>query len=153
LLQFFLFAICIQMAKRKKSQQTLRKDPEVSRTVQVIRSKSGNAQLVEKLYVEFYQSVKDLLQKDGVSASNVIILIDQAMRVVGKSKTLEGPEKKALVITLVQRLIEESNLKPEDRAVVRLLAERALDPTIDQLFAMAPKVYGKVKNKCLSWCN
>jgi hypothetical protein len=107
---------------------------------------------VDTLYSELKKSIEKYLSEGGVSAANIIIIIDTAMKLAAKMKTLTGPEKKAVVIAVILRLVDEADLKPEDEAVIKIIAERALDPAIDQLFAMAPEVYGKVKTTCLTLC-
>ena len=111
--------------------------------------KAGHLKLVDTIYTKLRESVDGVIKKEGISVANIITIIDAAMRLVGSYKYLGGHEKKAIAVTIVKKLIEESDLKPEDEALVKLLVERALDPAIDQLFALAPKAYGKVKAKCL----
>ena len=127
-------------------------DHEIPQIVRDLEAKPEHIQLVEVLYSELKKSIESIVKDDGIGASNIIVIIDTAMKLVGKMKSLDGIEKKALVITVVKRLVDEADLKPGDAAVVKIIAERALDPAIDQLFAMAPEVYGKVKRGCLSLC-
>ncbi|GAH10310.1 unnamed protein product, partial [marine sediment metagenome] len=136
----------------KKSRAVAARDAEVKAVVRDLEAKPEHVQLVETLYTSLRKSVAGLIKDEGVSAANIIVIIDTAMKLAGKLRTLDGVEKKAVVITVVKKLIEESDLKPEDEAVVQILAERALDPAIDQLFAMAPELYGKVKAGCLGLC-
>ena len=125
---------------------------EVPQVVRDLEAKPEHVQLVEVLYEELRKTVEAVTKDEGISAGNIIVIIDNAMKLVGKMKTLNGLEKKAIVITVVKRLVDEAELKPEDAAVVKIIAERALDPAIDQLFAMAPEVYGKVKRGCFLLC-
>ena len=135
-----------------KEEVTIDVDREVPQIVRDLVAKPEHIQLVEALYTELKKSIAALVKDEGVSAGNIIVIIDHAMKLVGKMKSLDGIEKKALVITVVRKLVDEADIKESDAAVVKIIAERALDPAIDQLFAMAPEVYGKVKRSCLSLC-
>ena len=125
---------------------------EVPQIVRDLAAKPEHIQLVDALYDSLKKTIEDIVKDEGISSGNIIVIIDTAMKLVGKLKSLDGVEKKALVITVVKRLIDESDLKEQDAAVVKIIAERALSPAIDQLFAMAPEVYGKVKTSCLKFC-
>lgn len=109
-------------------------------------------QLTELLYNKLKLLVSQQNTEKEISASNIIVIIDTAMKLAGKLKNLSGYEKKTIVLTVVKKLIDESTLKDSDAEVVKIIAERALDPTIDQLFAMAPELYGKTKKNCLNLC-
>lgn len=121
-----------------------------SKIVRDIESKPEHIALVDSLYSNLKIVVFELIQGD-ISKDNIILVIDAAMKLVAKMR-LEGIEKKAIVITVVKRLIAESSLKPEDSVIINLIVDQALDSTIDQLFSLAPKVYGKMKASCIVFC-
>lgn len=124
---------------------------EVSKALKSLESPE-HIELVGVLYNKLKQLLESTLNNETVNARNIIVIIDSAMKLVGKMSTLDGLQKKALVMTVVKKLVEESNLSPEDEEIVKIIVERALDPVIDQIFAMAPEVYGKVKTKCMHFC-
>lgn len=129
--------------------KSLKSDRAVKKTVKNAESNNeAHLELVNTLYSKF----KKLIESKGqsVSAGTIIVIIDSAMKLASQYKNLSGLEKKAIVITVVKRLVEESDLSDEDEEVIKVIVERALDTTIDQLFEMAPQVYGKIKTGCAS---
>lgn len=123
--------------------------------------------MIEALYHKLQTKAQDLLRR-GVEMSNILLLTDLAMKQVGKLKHLVGFEKKALVITVVRRLAEDTLEKAKQAAIdagealeevvekinaefeeLRVIVDKALDPFIDQLYSLAPKIYGKVTAKCM----
>lgn len=127
----------------------LKSDRDVKKTVKKAE-RATHVELVNTLYSKFKKIIESKGQK--VSVATIIIIIDTAMKLASQYKDLSGLEKKAIVITVVKRLIEEADLSDEDEEVIKVIAERALDPTIDQLFEMAPEVYGKIKAGCTGLC-
>lgn len=114
-------------------------------------------------YNHLKTSAKDLLNR-GLNSETVLQLTELAMRYVGKLKDLAGSEKKALVLTVVRRYVEETAKELEaqwDNATDKLeevgedvleelkdlytVVDQALDPYIDQVYALAPEVYGHAK--------
>lgn len=123
-----------------------RKDAE--QIVKDIPSNEMNSVLVNETYEKLKVQIKDILES-GVSTANIILIVAESMKIIGKFKTLTGIEKKALAITVVHKIIAESNIDDENRAAVTALVDMMLDPLIDQIYALAPAAYGKIKESCL----
>lgn len=93
-----------------------------------------------------YQPVVHMLKREldlkvTRDQGNIIDLIDSCMRFVGRYKEMSGSEKKKVVIHIVSRIIKKHFTK----ASAYLL--EALPTIIDDLYVIAPKVYGKIKKK------
>jgi hypothetical protein len=70
-----------------------------------------------------YNEVKESIVNKTFGLNNVVVLITIVMQVVEKVKTLTGPEKKEVVITVIKRLLSE--------------IEMALGKTIDYIIMAA----------------
>lgn len=75
--------------------------------------------VIEKVY----QSAKETLGADHLSPANVLNLTVSLMEGVEKYRNLDGPQKKALVIDVIKRLLDETDMSSDDN--------RALDTIID----------------------
>lgn len=116
-------------------------------------TRDDQSELLDSLYGNLKEAIKGLIgDEETISAANIILIIDQAMRLATKYPNLNGQDKKALVVKVISKLVDETNLKDQDRAVIKILVERTLDPLIDQIFAMAPGVYSNVKKRCVFLC-
>jgi len=131
------------------SQKVKKTQKAAERIVRGIPQNPEHIALVDGVYKKVILNMQEVM-KDGVTVSNIVIIVDTTMRTVGKLKTLSGVEKKALAITVVHKILEVSEMREEDRAALKIVVDMMLDPLIDQIFAIAPKLYGKVKERCSS---
>jgi hypothetical protein len=132
------------MARKVKSVKSVKVDAPA--VVSTITDNPAITSIVNTLYSQLVPQVSDIIA-NGVSVSNIVTIIDATMQLVGQLQTLTGVEKKAVVITLVNKIIASSNVTPEEAAVITML----IDPLIDQIYAIAPDLYGKIKAKCLTF--
>lgn len=147
-------------------QRDMSNQEAAQRVVQSMFIKPEYQAMIEALYHKLQTKAHDLLSK-GVEMNNVLLLTDLAMKQVGKLRNLVGFEKKALVLTVVRRLAEDTLEKAKQSLInagealeevtnkinaefeeLRVILDKALDPFVDQLYILAPKVYGQVKAKC-----
>ncbi len=127
------------------------KSKSVREIVEEAETNDTHIELVNVLYTKFKQIIK--AKGKDINTSTIVTIIATAMKLAGEYKTLSGMEKKAIVITVVKRLIdEESNLSKEDKEILDIIVENALDGIIDQLYELAPKAYGKIRAGCISLC-
>ena len=123
----------------------------------------------EDLFKVFYEKAKrdlDKLYVDGerISRQNIILITDYMMKEAGKIKTLVGIEKKTLVMYAIQKSLDENLQYLKDHVEnwdrnnqqhwdsLQRYVDKNIDPLIDQLYALAPKVYGKAsESKWTKW--
>lgn len=143
-----------KVKKAKTREPLARSVPAVESVVRGIVQNPEHVALVDSVYNKVVLRVAEVIKGEGVTVANIVIIVDTTMRTVGKLQTLSGMEKKALTITVVHKILEVSDLKEADRAALKIVVDAMLDPLIDQIFAIAPKLYGKVKARCqaLSCC-
>lgn len=111
---------------------------------------------VKRVYEELKVNMKDLLD-NGVNSATVLELTEAAMRIVGKVKNLVGYEKKAIVLSVVSKFVEESandvfekvdelsDVTVQELEDLRIMVDSALNPYVDQVYSLAPELYGKAK--------
>lgn len=114
----------------------------------------------EKLFEIFYAKVKTDAQKlyvqgEHITRQNIIMITDLFMKEAGKLNLI-GVEKKTMVVTAINKMMEDKlnylknhaekfdDAHQEEWESLQKFVDQNIDPTIDQLFALAPKVYGKV---------
>jgi hypothetical protein len=132
-------------------------------------SESQVAVKYEDLFKVFYEKAKKDLSKlyvegDRITRQNIVLITDYMMKEAGKIKTLVGVEKKTLVLKAVQKTLDDNleylkgHVETWDRNhqqhwdSLQRYVDKNVDPLIDQLYLLAPKVYGKVTtNKWTKW--
>ena len=79
-----------------------------------------------------YTAVVATIKKGKLAPTDLIIIATSAMTIVQTYPSLSGAEKKAIVIEVVQRLVNTTTLfSEEDKAAANALIAVALPPTID----------------------
>lgn len=130
--------------------KSLKSDKAIKEVVRDAETNSTHVELVNVLYSKLKKIIEDKGQT--INAATILIIIDTSMKLASEYKTLSGLEKKAIVITVVKKLIDESNLSEQDQQVLDIIVENLLDVAIDQLYIIAPQVYGKIKAGCSKFC-
>ena len=90
--------------------------------------------------------LEDILQKLNsriehleVSISNIIAILQHIMEIVEKTK-LKGPQKKGLAISLLKQVIDNSNLKNEDKEdLYNVINTGIIADTIDLVISASKK--------------
>lgn len=91
-----------------------------------------------------YDAVRNGFGPQTVTPASVLVLMTLAMRAVERMGTSTGPEKKAIVLHVVRRLLEEIPEQQSDRAMIIAAAEVMLPAAIDTVIAAA-------RGKLLPW--
>jgi hypothetical protein len=84
-----------------------------------------------------YDEVKGSIVNKQFGISNVMVLVAIAMQVAEKNKTLNGPEKKEIVLKVLKRLILEIPMSDRDRMMMDSIIEVALGKAIDYIIMAA----------------
>ncbi len=88
---------------------------------------STNQELVGQIYDE----AKKLLVNGKVDPAGLLSLTAKIMELVERSPGLQGFEKKQVVIEVVKKLVDETDLSEEDNAKVDVIIETTLPMAID----------------------
>ena len=119
---------------------------EAELIVRGIAQNPEHVALVDSVYSKVIVTLAGIINgEEGITVRNIIVVVDTTMRAVGKLRMLSGMEKKALTITIIHKILEVVDMREEDRETLKIVVEAMLDPLIDQIFAIAPKLYGKIK--------
>ncbi|CAH6420193.1 Hypothetical protein UVM_LOCUS74 [uncultured virus] len=86
-----------------------------------------------------FSAVKQSVASRKLSPSNIVIVATQAMQLVERSTALSGPEKKELVVSVLERLIDElPTVAPQDANDYRdllMFVKVSLPSVIDAIVA------------------
>lgn len=123
-------------------------------------------------YTFYVNSLHDIMQLNihdfvnNLKTSNLILVVDYAMKEIGKVTELTGKEKHAVVITTIKLFLTENIQKineleedaniitfkiQEELKLVSKQIDQSLDTMINQLYQLSPISYGKTKTKFLSY--
>ena len=84
-----------------------------------------------------YNAVKTAIGTGRVTVASVMIMITTAMVEVEKFTALTGPQKKQLVIHVVDRLIEEIPATQEDKAAIKSAVDLFMPCVVDTVIAVS----------------
>lgn len=85
---------------------------------------------------ETYQNIKLCVMNKKITISDLIIITTKAMEFVNKLK-IQGFEKKQIVIDVIQKIINESDLDEQTKIACNLFVQITLPIMIDTIIAAA----------------
>ena len=111
---------------------------------------------VKQIIDDLYSQIKDIIKEDNYSAeyicTNVVIIVGMLMSAVEKYPDVTGMEKKAIVIRVIDKLIDELyTIFPKMDSSLKLLIEHAklmLPDVIDMLVSISRKHFDINIKKC-----
>ena len=89
----------------------------------------------EIIFDQAYEEATKIVDKNDLTVQNVVLLIANIMQFVEKVEGIEGMEKKALVIDVLVKVIEESDLDEETEENLSNFIENSLPEVIDVIIA------------------
>ena len=107
-----------------------------------------NSELME----DVYDSVQRVLVSKKVTPSNVVVITTQMMVVVQRYPELTGPMKKRMVLTILERLVDEhsQDMDPDDVVALKLIISVTVPEVID---AVKNAFHKKIDlKKIRTWC-
>lgn len=115
---------------------------------------SGLNDVNRKIYDDMVHYMKIKLQRP-FTAPKIVMLIASGVKFLAKVKSLDGPEKKDLVLHALRETVNRSSyIKDDEKAEIIMLIDTVGDGLIDQLvvFARDGATFIKNKLKGISWC-
>ncbi len=89
---------------------------------------------LEELATKAFEELKSMIVGKDLDLANIVIVASSAMKIVEHIKELDGPQKKQMVVELVNRIVDE--LVPEDKQdALKLFIQFTLPTVIDQVIA------------------
>jgi hypothetical protein len=90
---------------------------------------------VERLYEE----VKRLLHGGKLTPTNVVMIMIDLMQIVDKYTELKGPQKKQVLLSALNMLIDDQNDNVEDVTDLKMLVKMTLPSVIDVIMSIDKK--------------
>jgi hypothetical protein len=110
---------------------------------------------VESVVVAIYAKIKSNIVADQFGVATLMVLLPRLMEAAGKYQTLDGTEKKNVVIGVVNRIIADNVTNQELATALQQLVPTACDVLYDcwkNRYIFAQKVE-KATQTCLAKCN
>lgn len=86
----------------------------------------------DNFFQSSYNKLVQSIKGQQLNAATAIIFVTRAMQIIEESKSLSGPEKKQIVLDLIVKLITETPMKDEPKALLLSLPYSSI---IDQIVA------------------
>ena len=97
------------------------------------------------------KSIKDELVDEKIGFSNLVITIIKLIEIVERYKIFNGLEKKYLLLKVIYRYIEDSDIAQDDKENLHYILEHTGTQIIDSIiFASKGKLFKKMTKKFLN---
>ncbi len=111
---------------------------------------NGSVAVTQTLLDSAYTQVMATIHKGTLDPSDLILLTATAMQFAQSQKQLSGQQKKELVISVINQIIDGSGLvAPEAQAACHLLVSTTLSMTIDTIVSASQGqfIFGHIDHK------
>lgn len=117
----------------------------------------------EECFDDLFDQAQKIVEKRGLNMKNIVFIVTHLMQVVEKMEGLSGPDKKELVIDVIDKIIEISDLDDELKSSLQTFIDSTLPSTIEVIVSASKnqlnlnkvvkrgsKILDAMKCKCLS---
>jgi len=117
----------------------------------------------EKCFQEVFEQAQEVVDKRGLSMRNIVFVVTHLMQVVEKMDGLTGPDKKELIINVVEKLLETTDLDDHLKDSLKDFVDTTLPSTIEVIVSASKnqldlnkvvkrgsKIMNMLKCQCLS---
>ena len=116
----------------KAQENTTNKVKEVANTINVKSFKNNDVTKNLEVSDKIYHLVKDNIRGFDFDNTNVVILVTKVMTITGKVSTLTGMEKKNLVLSICERILDEdTTIDKEEQKFIHLTLHSLVDLMVD----------------------
>ena len=116
----------------KVGENATNKIKEVANTINVKSFKNNDVTKNLEVSDKIYHLVKDNVRGFEFDNTNVVILVTKVMTITGKVSTLTGMEKKNLVLSICERILDEdTSIDKEDQKFIHLTLHSLVDLMVD----------------------
>ena len=116
----------------KVEESATHKVKEIANTINVKSFKNNDVTKNLEVSDKIYHLVKDNIRGFDFDNTNVVILVTKVMTITGKVSTLTGMEKKGLVLSICERILEEdTSINKEDQKFIHLTLHSLVDLMVD----------------------
>jgi hypothetical protein len=115
------------------------------------KSKPTNKNSHFSFFEDALKKIKEELVDERIGFSNLVITIIKLIEIVERYKILNGLEKKSLVLKVIYKYIEDSDIDQEDKENLHYILEHTGTQIIDSIiFASKGKLFKKMTKKFLN---
>jgi hypothetical protein len=115
------------------------------------KSKPTNKNSHFSFFEDSLKKIKEELVDEKIGFSNLVITIIKLIEIVEQYKILNGLEKKSLVLKVICKYIEDSNINQEDKENLHYILEHTGTQIIDSIiFASKGKLFKKMTKSFLN---
>lgn len=116
----------------------------------IINSTSSGEQLVNDLTLQLDNYITQMFKNETITTSNILIIISDIMQIVEHYSSLEGANKKRIVLNLITNQINIStNLSSDTKAALLLMVQTVAPAFIDTIIRASNGLLDLNKNcKC-----
>lgn len=115
------------------------------------KSKLKNKITHFSFFEDTLKKIKEELVDEKIGFSNLVITIIKLIEIVERYKILNGLEKKSLVLKVIYKYIEDSDIDQDDKKNLHYILEHTGTQIIDSIiFASKGKLFKKMTKKFLN---
>ena len=115
------------------------------------KSKPTNKNSHFSFFEDALKKIKEELVDEKIGFSNLVITVIKLIEIVERYKILNGLEKKSLVLKVIYKYIEDSDIDQEDKENLHYILEHTGTQIIDSIiFASKGKLFKKMTKKFLN---
>lgn len=119
--------------------------------MQSLRQKSKPKNTHFSFFEDALKKIKEELVDERIGFSNLVITIIKLIEIVERYKILNGLEKKSLVLKVIYKYIEDSDIVQDDKENLHYILEHTGTQIIDSIiFASKGKLFKKITKKFFS---
>ncbi len=97
---------------------------------------------------------------ETIDVTNIISIVTELIQLVEKYKSLTGPQKKMLVISVIRKLVNSQDISQNDKNTINIVIENTVPVVIDSLISAIngklsfnkTKVISFIKTRILCCC-
>ena len=115
------------------------------------KSKPKNNNSHFSFFEDALKKIKEELVDEKIGFSNLVITMIKLIEIVERYKILNGLEKKSLVLKVIYKYIEDSDIDPDDKESLHYILDHTGTQIIDSIiFASKGKLFKKMTKKFLN---
>lgn len=95
-----------------------------------------NHQVEDKIIDDIYNIFKDVIGTNGINVSNIAVVVVSLMQIVEKYGKLKGPQKKQIVLSVLNRTVDNFVTDADESEKLKLLLSISIPSLIDTFISM-----------------
>lgn len=84
-----------------------------------------------------YDQIRGVVTHKKITIANILSIVTLSMQLVQQFALVDGPNKKAIVLNVINRLMDELPVEETDKQAIKILIDTTLNKTIDLIIDIA----------------